>query len=110
GRHAEWTATSVDGKWDIVLSATGGQELPLQDFIRLHRRLAESNRFQETGLERLETHLLTNDVWTTSLESSRSQTPFSGHRCSCEKTTQTISKRLSDLLSKVEPKHLEAAI
>jgi hypothetical protein len=111
-KKAEWTATSIDGKWDILLQLSAGEPLPLDAFIARHRSLAESNTFASTGLERLETHLLTNTVDDIVHDKTddEKEKPFIPPRCSCQEAVLPLSAELERLLAEVKPSPLATAI
>lgn len=61
-RGREWTARTIDGKWDLLVTADQ-LRIPLHDFLKVHRDLStERTSFRREGIERIETHLLINQV------------------------------------------------
>jgi hypothetical protein len=70
---------SMDGKWDIVAVPTAVGRLPLKDFIRRHKQLAiDGTPLRSFGIERIETHLLSQRV-----EAATPAEPRNVPSCSC---------------------------
>lgn len=103
GGDPRWDTMSVDGKWDIVLHPGGS--IPLVDFILRHRDLAESAIAARHGLERLETHLL-SEPFSAELEPIAAAVP----RCNCHKQIRSWDSGQSALVQEIEPRSLRIAI
>ncbi|HJQ40839.1 MAG TPA: hypothetical protein VKB93_27185, partial [Thermoanaerobaculia bacterium] len=102
-----WQATSMDGKWDVLLQLKEGEILLLNDFIAQHRKLAESGLFTQHGLERLETHLI-------SLPPKHDERVSGGAifnpPCSCQSSVAKMPATLAELLDELDPRYLEQAV
>lgn len=79
-RGREWTARTIDGKWDLLVTADQ-LRIPLPDFLQAHRDLStERTSFRREGVERIETHLLINRF-----ERDDSALPADHDDCNCRR-------------------------
>jgi hypothetical protein len=62
--HETWQRLSVDGKWDLVmLPGPGDPNVPLGEFLARHQaHVIEGKLLTDHGIERVETHLLSQQI------------------------------------------------